>query len=336
MAAAVDQLTDSELRKQLKSYGQDVGPITKTTRRLWEKKLEKFQLSGPPDKKEEELKGKTTRRRSSISRQSTATRAASPSRRKSTAKSKKLAPFSSDEDEPQVPLSTSRRSIQTSPIGFPEKQESIPTNKTPLSVLAEKNSVTSRRKSSQRTYTLTDSSSNSYQSTTRSSEFSDDDFPESKLKQSKRQSLPSNGGHESLITSVSRRRNSVDRLSMPRKYVSESGATPTRNSLNESKIRDEIDASLLQIRNTFSAKKPSPPSYRAVRHTSNEVNYEDQEDEEDEELDAEFVHENYERFFNTKTLVIFILGCLMALLMIGLYLNDDQDSLPAITHVSGI
>ena len=43
--AAAENLTDTELRRQLKKHGQTPGPITATTRALYIKKLNKLRTS---------------------------------------------------------------------------------------------------------------------------------------------------------------------------------------------------------------------------------------------------------------------------------------------------
>ncbi|GBM17381.1 hypothetical protein AVEN_13256-1 [Araneus ventricosus] len=53
-------LTDSELRKQLEAYGEDVGPINASTRSQWEKRLLKLKSSRIPRKVEKPLYPKTS------------------------------------------------------------------------------------------------------------------------------------------------------------------------------------------------------------------------------------------------------------------------------------
>ena len=108
----VAELSDSELRKKIKELGKDAGPITKTTRPIWEKKLVKLLAEKDGVVQEEPKK----ERRKSKGRGAAAVSPApkkTPSR--STAKGKKLAMFSSDEEPEQAIL----KSVQTSPIGFP-------------------------------------------------------------------------------------------------------------------------------------------------------------------------------------------------------------------------
>lgn len=111
----VAELTDSELRKKIKELGKDAGPITKTTRPIWEKKLAKL-LAEKNEVVQEEPKKE---RRKSKGRVAAAPVVAPPAQKKtptrSTAKGKKLAMFSSDEEPEEAIL----RSVQTSPIGFP-------------------------------------------------------------------------------------------------------------------------------------------------------------------------------------------------------------------------
>ena len=95
----VEEISNSELRKRLTSYGVTVGPVTSTTRKLLERKLKKFEQSssvpvepvtnggssggaGTPSEKEKPA-SKSNSRRSSAGRRS----------------SKKFAAYSSDEDE---------------------------------------------------------------------------------------------------------------------------------------------------------------------------------------------------------------------------------------------
>ncbi|XP_066919549.1 LEM protein 2-like [Clytia hemisphaerica] len=116
----VAELSDSELRKKIKELGKEAGPITKTTRHIWEKRLLKYlaendEVDAPVvAKKERRKSGGRAAAVSSLT--STTSSSRSSSRTKTpTRNSKKLAMFSSDEE----PEEASLRSVQTSPIGFP-------------------------------------------------------------------------------------------------------------------------------------------------------------------------------------------------------------------------
>ena len=89
MAAPNDEVNDSELRRRLSEFGQDVGPVTDATRSLLLRKLRRL---------EKERKGKQVveeksppPRRASSHRRSSPSRGQSPSRR--------LIGFSSDEED---------------------------------------------------------------------------------------------------------------------------------------------------------------------------------------------------------------------------------------------
>ena len=114
----VGDLTDSELRKKFKSLGQEVGPITKSTRGILEKKLKKLLSTDAPDASvEAKEKGQRKSIATSRSRRSSSVGRRASSARKSVTTTR-FAPFSSDEDEPSSSIESNKKSVQTSPIGF--------------------------------------------------------------------------------------------------------------------------------------------------------------------------------------------------------------------------
>ena len=117
----VHELTDSELRKKIKELGKDVGPITKTTRPIWEKRLIKLLAENNGTEVSEPKK----ERRKSAGRSTTVTASRSSSRSKTPPRTsnrgKKLAMFSSDEELEEASV----RSVQTSPVGFPSPTVSL-------------------------------------------------------------------------------------------------------------------------------------------------------------------------------------------------------------------
>ena len=202
----VTELSDSELRKKIKELGKDAGPITKTTRPIWEKRLVKLLAEKDGVVQEEPKKD----RRKSKSRATAAAAPVVPAPKKTptraTAKTKTLAMFSSDEEPEEAVL----KSIQTSPIGFPSPTvlaEKVVVKKTASSpiknggksqIIPGSPSVNSRRKTlntseysdiRNRTAAPSSITSNnidqklvSSRTSKRISEFSDDDFSDSGLK----------------------------------------------------------------------------------------------------------------------------------------------------------
>lgn len=88
MAARDSNISDVELRRQLKTFGEDVGPVTDTTRPLLLRKLKRLQNEQKSNKSSAE---KPAPRRATPRRSLPATRNRSPSR--------KLIGFSSDEED---------------------------------------------------------------------------------------------------------------------------------------------------------------------------------------------------------------------------------------------
>lgn len=94
MAARDDNISDVELRRQLKAFGEDAGPVTDTTRPFLLRKLKRLQNEGKSNKSSAE---KPAPRRATPRRSLPATRNQSPSR--------KMIGFSSDEEDAQPSLS---------------------------------------------------------------------------------------------------------------------------------------------------------------------------------------------------------------------------------------
>ena len=111
----VAELSDNELRKKIKELGKDAGPITKTTRPIWERKLTKLmaEQNGVAQEEPKKERRKSKGRPPAAAPPAPSAQKKTPSR--TTAKGKKLAMFSSDEEPEEATL----RSVQTSPIGFP-------------------------------------------------------------------------------------------------------------------------------------------------------------------------------------------------------------------------
>lgn len=94
MAARDGNISDVELRRQLKAFGEDVGPVTDTTRPFLLRKLKRLQNEGKSNKSSAE---KPAPRRATSRRSLPATRNQSPSR--------KMIGFSSDEEDAEPSLS---------------------------------------------------------------------------------------------------------------------------------------------------------------------------------------------------------------------------------------
>ena len=361
----VTGLSDSELRKSLKDLGQNVGPITKSTRNLWEKKLIKLLESSNEneEKKEKKTRRKSGRVTTAASNTTTSTRASTRTKTPSRSRNKKLAVFSSDDDEEdnsvdQLPT----KSAQTSPIGFPSPEVSVLKDISPaaakilkpVSVVSRKinisndnqiNGVSSMKGEglTPRRKVLTNNNKSSdfsprVQHPQRISEFSDDDFTELKSKRTNYSLLNGKG--------VSSR---AANITLPKKTLS---STPThilnrgspsvtleKSSINHD-IRDEIDASLSQLRKSYTSKKPSPVfgKKKSFTNQQNESEEEDQEFE-DEELDAEFASSfaSFHAILKNKKILLYIFSAVViALLAIGFYFyTEEKEGLLRITESNG-
>jgi len=367
----VFELSDSQLRKHLQSYGENIGPITKTTRKTLEKKLQKLLSSGVKQtivQEQEQPKKKTV--------------TASPGRRRSTGRATRksvepvknnFAPFSSDEDV------SSKISVQTSPIGFPENNtkavlasRSVRSSRRktmPPKLLVQKNDETDTRFNpkniiastddpTERSYTAINNKStlltkkSSDYSTSHSihyhnnktdynnkSEFSDEDFPPVNNRSSYKPPV--------VINSLSYNTQSKHISTPPRVGFHNSSNNITMRSksknLDDSNIRDEIDKSLSQIRKVYSIKKPSPITSHIKQQRAplvpKQIESDEEDDEIEEELEVEFVSSKIslrnfiENYINFSYLVI---GILVFAFLVGIYFYKEPDViLTGITDKSG-
>lgn len=119
MAARDDNISDVELRRQLKAFGEDAGPVTDTTRPFLLRKLKRLQNEGKSNKSRAE---KPAPRRTTPRRSLPATRNQSPSR--------KMIGFSSDEEDAQPSLSG--RLVDSSRLRGRRKDDTATTRTTTL------------------------------------------------------------------------------------------------------------------------------------------------------------------------------------------------------------
>ena len=115
MAARDGNISDAELRRQLKAVGEDVGPVTDTTRPFLVRKLKRFQNEQKGNKSSAE---KPAPRRVTPRRSLPATRNQSPSR--------KLIGFSSDEED--AGPSHSGRLVDSSRLRGRRREDTVTSN----------------------------------------------------------------------------------------------------------------------------------------------------------------------------------------------------------------
>ena len=118
MAARDGDISDVELRRQLKAFGEDVGPVTDTTRPFLLRKLKRLQNEQRSNKSSAE---KPAPRRATPRRSLPATRNQSPSR--------KLIGFSSDEED--AGPSRSGRLVDSSRLRGRRREDTATTNESP-------------------------------------------------------------------------------------------------------------------------------------------------------------------------------------------------------------
>ena len=118
MAARDSNISDVELRRQLKAIGEDVGPVTDTTRPFLLRKLKRLQNEGKSNKSSAE---KPAPRRATPRRSLPATRNQSPSR--------KMIGFSSDEEDAEPSLSG--RLVDSSRLRGRRRDDTATTNESP-------------------------------------------------------------------------------------------------------------------------------------------------------------------------------------------------------------
>ena len=118
MAARDGNISDVELRRQLKALGEDVGPVTDTTRPFLLRKLKRLQIERKSNKSSAE---KPAPRRAIPRRSLPATRNQSPSR--------KLIGFSSDEEDAEP--SRSGRLVDSSRLRGGRREDTAATNESP-------------------------------------------------------------------------------------------------------------------------------------------------------------------------------------------------------------
>ena len=118
MAARHGNISDVELRRQLKAFGEDAGPVTDTTRPFLLRKLKRLQNEGKSNKSSAE---KPAPRRATPRRSLPETRNQSPSR--------KMIGFSSDEEDAQPSLSG--RLVDSSRLRGRRRDDTATTNESP-------------------------------------------------------------------------------------------------------------------------------------------------------------------------------------------------------------
>lgn len=341
-AVVLGQLSDKDLREKLQSFGEKVGPVTVTTRKVLEKKLQKLL-----DTKNDKVVSDTNEvHPSGNNTNSNAKKAVSNYRgkraslgRRSTLNNQKFAPFSSDDDEETNDCrksTTKPKDAFVDPndspnifIKSPAATVSTPPNKSTLNI---PNSLThrSKRRSFQTTSTPRPVNENiSMEKPKRgemlssyNNEFSDDDYISSTstkkspmgMSSVNNRSMPApNTNAKDINVSNGNKTLPVDVEKETHKFLSPCIKTQKLPD-NSSNMRDEIDASLIQIRKSFVTKKPSPTRVR---------NYEKNE-KYSEELDSGNKKNN--SFFQPfKSLILCCIPLLFIALLGGFYMCNWND-----------
>jgi len=286
---------------------------------------EKDEADAPEPEPKKERRKSTGR--AAPTRTSNARSKATPSR--TSAKSKKLAMFSSDEEATEDEVTV--KSMQTSPIGFPSPEVSlrdisaVPTNSFTKKQTAASSPLTKRRLSSRvdaisrkptgMTSNKPDLITQAYQPSRKIYEFSDDDFDEShKSTYSSLIYSTMNGLHHRPIDQsrkdaddlLFKKPTSVPSSTTPTTHHFSSSPSPSRIlsplvrrnsplldnkiSFKEDELRSKIDDSLHQMRRSFSSKKPSPIKNTQTNLNTKHNNADKEESESDEELDADIAY----------------------------------------------
>lgn len=120
MAARGGNISDVELRRQLKAFGEDVGPVTDTTRPFLLRKLKRLQ--------NEQRSNKSSAEKPSPRRATSSGRRSLPETRNQTP-SRKLIGFSSDEEDAEP--SNSRRLADSSRLRGRRREETTTANESP-------------------------------------------------------------------------------------------------------------------------------------------------------------------------------------------------------------
>ena len=321
-AVNVRQLSDSDLRERLKSFGQNVGPITNTTRIILEKKLSKFLDSN--------VINNASVKEDAVKKKHVAKKRLPPTGggRKST--TRKFAPLSSDEEEDSHRNENYRKTVNR------PKNDFVDPNDTNISIIPlAANSIgqiphNARNRLASSQGSISASSSVSTPLVLSKNEFSDDDF----YPANEAPNTHPNADRDVPVQNSSGRRNSriTNHISDPNvrsylntpavrgrytKFTTTSPPNSSSTTTNISNMRDEIDASLIQIRKSYTTKKPSPTSRS-----------QDESEKEDEEIDAEFVSEKiaYIQMFKGSITGFKITVLIIVLLLVGLYLYNGADN----------
>ena len=130
----VQQYSDSELRERLRSYGENVGPVTDSTRNVLRKKLAKLMDSQAQNLEREKETEKSTNRRRSTPSRTTSSKTSSSRRSVGTrakpdrASARRFAPFSSDEESDVAPAPNQQDERQIQRKSRPVTRKSLPAN----------------------------------------------------------------------------------------------------------------------------------------------------------------------------------------------------------------
>ncbi|XP_065669546.1 uncharacterized protein LOC100215426 isoform X2 [Hydra vulgaris] len=340
----VTELSNAELRKKLTEFGKSVGPITKSTRVTLENKLKKL-----INESEQSISNSSNHKKKVVRKSNISSRRSSLSR--SDSSNLKFAPFSSDEeDEVLFKLKKSKNSEKLLDLEKPklvnknepiEAKVQIPSTYTSASP----NSQNIMSKSSQLIGTKY-ISSNDYQSScdlnrknvALNAEYSDDEHFLEKLNEEKRQNIIRLSKKQIMSPSME---NNVFRTPGSPVVVS-------RTSMNtiDKNIRGEVDACKAEVRNSFTSKKPSPPTVsRRVQlssynnyNTKNKVEgFKDREGNKNEHSEKHFFFiKCLKSMFSGKQLkcIACILLFGLSAVLVGLYWYNEEDPLK-LTYLKG-